>query len=253
MDPSTQLIENERTARYPDNEYYLLTGGPGGIYLADQISQRMQIRPSDRLLDIGPGHLVSSIFLAKEYGCRVFAYDLWVDATHNYHTIRKFGLEDQIIPIHGDVRELPFAESYFDKIFAMGSYHYFGKDTDFAPYIAKFLDERGMMGIGGPCHVREDKTAAIQYYADNHEIEQYETPDWWKRHLEESGIFSVEYSSFADKGWEMWLDCWEKTYALGMSAPWGCEDPTLIEKYRADTDRLVSNHVTIVTKKTRST
>jgi SAM-dependent methyltransferase len=244
-----KLIENERTIKYPDQEFYLLTGGPGGIYLTDQISQRMNIKSTDRILDLGPGHLVSSIFLAKEYGCRVFAYDLWVEANYNYQTIKKYKLEESIIPIHGDVRQLPFAELYFDKIFAMGSYHYFGKVNSFTLYIAKFLKENGIMGIGGPCHVLEDKTAAMQYYSDSHEIELYETPDWWKQHFLESGVFSVEYSDLAEKGWEMWIDCWEKTYELGMSAPWGCDDPALIEKYKADKNRLVSNHVTIVKKK----
>jgi cyclopropane fatty-acyl-phospholipid synthase-like methyltransferase len=246
---NSMLIENERTIKYPDAEFYLLTGGPGGVYLVDQITKRMRIKPSDRVLDIGPGHLVSSIFLAKEFGCKVFAYDLWVEASYNFNIIQKYKLEDYIIPIHGDILQLPFAEMYFDKIFAMGSYHYFGKDNNFTPYIAKFLKENGIMGIGGPCHIMEDKTAAVRYYNENHEIELYETPDWWKKHFTKSGVFSVEHSDFAEKGWEMWIDCWEKTYDLHMSAPWGCDDPKLIEKYKADKNKLVSNHVTIVNKK----
>jgi len=36
-----------------------------------------------RVLDLGCGKALSSIFLAKEYGTQVWATDLWISATDN--------------------------------------------------------------------------------------------------------------------------------------------------------------------------
>ncbi len=242
------LIENDRTRKYPDDEYYLLSGGPGGIYLADQIAQKMNIQESDVVLDIGSGHLISSIYLAKEYGCRVFAFDLWVEATTNWNTIKKYGIEDKIIPIHGNVYDLPFAYDYFDKMFAMGSYHYFGKNEAFTNMIIRYLKQGGILGIGGPTYVTDDRQKCYDIYSDDGENTWYESPSWWKKHLSKCKTLKVTYSDIAEKGYEMWEDVIKKTYELKMTPPWGWDTLDEIEIIKKDIEKLRSNHITIAEK-----
>lgn len=50
--------------------------GPNVLWLAEALSQMMDLRPGMRVLDMGCGKAISSIFLAKEFGLEVWATDL---------------------------------------------------------------------------------------------------------------------------------------------------------------------------------
>jgi len=220
------LILNERTARYPDEEFYPLTGGPGGTCLTDQICRKLELSRGQRVLDLGAGHFVSSIFIAREYGCTVFAYDLWVEAGHNLETVKRYHLEDQIVPLHGDARDLPFAPGYFDRIFSMDSYFYYGGSPEFARYIAQYLKPEGLLGFGEWCPIAEDRREqmwSIYGKGDRPASDDslVHSPAWWKELLERNGDFTVLHSALAEMGFEMLIDWIQKTYALGMIPPWG--------------------------------
>jgi cyclopropane fatty-acyl-phospholipid synthase-like methyltransferase len=47
---------------------------------------------------------MSSIFLARESGVRVWATDLWISATDNWKRIREAGVEDRVFLIHAEAR-----------------------------------------------------------------------------------------------------------------------------------------------------
>lgn len=55
-----------------------------------------------RVLDLGCGKAVSSVFLAREFEVQVWATDLWVPATDNAQRIADQGLSDAVFPIHAD-------------------------------------------------------------------------------------------------------------------------------------------------------
>lgn len=57
--------------------------GPNVIWLTESISQVMNLKPGMRVLDMGCGKAVSSIFLVKEFGLQVWAADLWIDPSEN--------------------------------------------------------------------------------------------------------------------------------------------------------------------------
>src|SRR5580765_3541527 len=57
--------------------------GPNPVWLAEAIAPALVLAPGMRVLDLGCGRAASSIFLAAEYGVRVWAADLWIDAAEN--------------------------------------------------------------------------------------------------------------------------------------------------------------------------
>ena len=57
--------------------------GPNVMWLTESLSQAMKLEPGMRVLDMGCGKAVSSIFLAKEFGLQVWAADLWIDPSDN--------------------------------------------------------------------------------------------------------------------------------------------------------------------------
>lgn len=90
--------------------------GPNVLWLTEFLCEAMDLRPGMRVLDLGCGKAISSIFLAREFGVQVWATDLWISATENAQRIRAAQLDDRVFPIHADARALPFADEFFDAI-----------------------------------------------------------------------------------------------------------------------------------------
>ena len=99
--------------------------GPNAMKILEELTQlpgMLELKPEMRVLDLGCGRGLTSIFLAKEFGVQVFATDLWIAASENYARFKEAGLDKKIIPIHADVADLPYADEYFDAIISIDSY-----------------------------------------------------------------------------------------------------------------------------------
>lgn len=103
-----------------------------------------------RVLDMGCGKCLSSVFLARQFGVQVWATDLWIKADDNWQRIREAGLEDRIFPIHAEARSLPYAGGFFDAIVCVDSYIYYGTDDLYLNYFHKFVKPGGQIGIVVP-------------------------------------------------------------------------------------------------------
>ena len=55
--------------------------GPHVLWLAEHLSEVLGFTPGMRVLDLGCGKAISSIFLAREFGVQVVAADLWIEPT----------------------------------------------------------------------------------------------------------------------------------------------------------------------------
>jgi methylase of polypeptide subunit release factors len=56
--------------------------GGGGLYLAMHMLRTLRLKPNDLVLDLGCGKGATSVFMAKHYGVRVIALDLWTSAEY---------------------------------------------------------------------------------------------------------------------------------------------------------------------------
>jgi len=59
--------------------------GPNSLWLTEWLCEAIDLKPNMRVLDLGCGKAISSVFLAKEFGVQVWAYDLWIKATDNWN------------------------------------------------------------------------------------------------------------------------------------------------------------------------
>ena len=110
--------------------------GPNPIKLEEELLRSHSTPAGAAVLDLGSGQGVTSVFLAKEYGFRVTAADLWSDPDENRRFFSQAGLTgDQIVPIKADATGLPFAPETFDAVVSTDSYNYFGRDP-------LYLDEK---------------------------------------------------------------------------------------------------------------
>lgn len=171
--------------------------GENVLHLAESLAQVMTLRPGMRVLDLGCGHAISSIFLAREYGVQVWTVDRGIDPSENMARIRAQGCEASVFPVRADARALPFPHAFFDAIVAFDSYLYYGTDDRFLSLLAPFLRVGGQLGIVD-AYVDEEITSfaqlpksAREFWSKNDWYLVHSIP-WWRWHWEKTGLVKVE-------------------------------------------------------------
>lgn len=225
---SLTLPEYPRSAGYEPMWVLENLMGPNVLWLTEALSQQMDLKPGMRVLDMGCGKAVSSIFLAKEFGVQVWATDLWIPATENWQRIQAAGLESQVCPIYAEAHALPFAEGFFDAAVSMDAYHYFGTNDLYLGYFAKFIKPGGQLGIVVP-GLAQEFTAGVPEHLQpywNWEFYSFHSPEWWRNHWEKTGRVTVEQADRVPDGWKHWL-LWEEICERH-GYPWGPEEKEML-------------------------
>lgn len=57
--------------------------GPSALWLLEWLCSDLALAPGARVLDLGCGRAITSIFLAREFDVQVVAADLWIKPTDN--------------------------------------------------------------------------------------------------------------------------------------------------------------------------
>ena len=211
--------------KYDKNFLHKNMMGPNSMLILEELVQDVELKPNMRVLDLGCGNGLTSIFLAKEFGVKVFALDLWISATDNYKRFQEMDLEDSIIPIHADALDMPFAEKYFDAIISVDSYHYVGNnDTFFPEKIKPLIKDNGLLAIAFPgmkFEVHNNIPEKMKPYWDEEALPMWHSISWWKPKFEKfvSDLKIWEMKCF-NKAWEEWLST---------DNPYAIEDRALIE------------------------
>ena len=171
------------------------------LYYVESLSEVMDFRPGMRVLDLGCGKAISSIFLAREFGVQVWAVDKVISPTKNYERVVAAGCESSVFPIASDARELPFARGFFDAIVAATSYLYYGTDERFLAYLTRFLKAEGTIGVVDVCFTREITSIddAPEYLHEHYTDYWYyvHTVEWWRAHWERTGLVDVTTAEIA--------------------------------------------------------
>lgn len=106
--------------------------GPNPLKLEEELLLDNKIPKGATVMDLGSGQGLTSVFMAKEYGFKVYAADLWSDPEENQKFFTEMGLsKDKIISVKADALELPFEKEFFDGVVSTDSYNYFGRDKSY--------------------------------------------------------------------------------------------------------------------------
>lgn len=219
LEQVSSIIATFRTpdrSRYPElagykrDEMYEDFSGGGGLYLVTRMLRTMDLQPGDIVLDLGCGKGPTAVFLAKHFGVNIIAVDLWNSVTYLDQKFTALGYRDRIVPLQMDVtQDLPFAENYFDAVFCMNSFNFYGGSVEFLGHLLKHLKVGGQICIGSEALTDEfteeqlknpPSVYAFKLPPPNENVDVFEgdfkkqhTPDWWRKLFENSGLLQVEY------------------------------------------------------------
>jgi SAM-dependent methyltransferase len=220
--------------------------GPHPLWLIEWLTRRLPIAPGMRVLDLGCGTALTSIFLAREFGARVTAADLWIDPSANQRRIVEAGVDDLVTPLRVEAHQLPFADAFFDVVVSIDAYHYFGTDELYlAWHLARAVRPGGRIGIVVP-GVTQELGAVPESLADRWDPDfwSFHTPTWWRRQFARSLTVDVEVADARSDAWELWHRWADVLHQLGAGVapdapvpPGDTDDLALLD---ADTTRLLT-------------
>lgn len=189
--------------------------GPNALWLIEWLCGGMDLKPGMRILDLGCGMAMTSIFLAKEFDARVWAADLWVNPDDNWRRIREAGVDDRVFPLRAEAHALPFAAEFFDAVVSIDSYQYFGTDELYLGYLSCFVRPRGQIGIAVPAlmqpiekdipeHLTKKQSNGHTFWEDD--CICFHTVQSWRTRWERSNRADVTVADTQPDGWKHWRD-----------------------------------------------
>ncbi len=197
-----------RSAGYDQGWMFDNSMGPNPLWLIEWLTREMAISKENVVLDMGCGKAITSIFLAKEFDCSVFANDLWIAPEENLSRIKEQRLSQKIFPIQAEAHALPYAKESFDAITSIDAYQYFGTDDMYLDYFVKYVKPGGIIGIVMPGWAKEKEglmPPGLEYLSAG-ELSCFHTCGWWKEHFEQSGVVEIEKYDYLPNGKKVWQD-----------------------------------------------
>lgn len=187
--------------------------GPNPIKLEEELLADNKIPAGSKVMDLGSGQGVTSIFLAKEYGFNVYAADLWSEPEENQKFFSDMGLSNnQITAVKADATDLPFEKEFFDAVVSVDSYNYFGRDESYLDKcLLPVIKSGGYIYIAVPgmkkdMHDNLPKELLLSWTPE--QMEYMRDVKYWTEIVEKSKnveVISVREMKSNEEVWNDWL------------------------------------------------
>ena len=208
-------MKYERTEKYNTDLINEKIMGPNPLKLEEELMKENRIKPGSIVMDLGSGQGITSIFLVKEYGFKVYATDLWSNPEENKKFFTEMGLtEEQIIPVKMDATDLQYEKEFFDAVVSTDSYNYFGRDENYLDEkLLPFVKKEGLIYIVVPgmkkdCHHDIPKELLLSWTPE--QLDYIHDIEYWKNILSQSKnseIISIYEMESNEECWNDWIQC----------------------------------------------
>lgn len=211
--PAKPELRYPKSSKYSQDGYMAMMMGPNPLKLAEELLEGNLIREGGTVCDLGCGRGLTSLFLAREYGFKVVAADLWSEPEDNaaFFLSQGFG-PDKIRAVKADALALPFAPESFDAVLCVDSYHYFGRDKNFLnEKLLPYVRHGGYIYIAIPgmvkdCHQNLPRELLFSWNPD--QLDYMHDVHYWRAILSAArgiDLLAVRQMEGMDQVWQDWL------------------------------------------------
>lgn len=204
------MKRSEQYKKYFTEEYLM---GPNSIRILDELltTYPLKLQKQNKILDLGCGTGLTSLFITNETNATIYANDLWTKAEDNVKRFEKWNISEWVIPFQEDANNFHFEQEFFDAIISVDAYHYFaGKEGFFIEKILPFVKSGGMVLIAIP-GIKEEyegkQSETIRKWIGEDDY-MFHSCSWWKRiigeHQDIEFVKIWELKSFT-MAWSEWL------------------------------------------------
>lgn len=215
--------------------------GPNALWLLEWLCEALPIERGMRVLDLGCGRAMTSIYLAKELGARVWAADLWMSPDPNWRRAVEAGVGELVCPLRAEAHALPFAAGFFDAVVCVDAYQYFGTDELYVDYLARLVRPGGLLGVvvpglvqpfgaSVPAHLVEPQKNGKPFWEDA--CRSFKTAEFWHALWQGSSLVGEVAATLQPDGWRHWRD-FERALELWGKSPF----PSDVEALERDAGR----------------
>lgn len=195
--------------------------GPNPVKLAEELLLSHRLPNGAKVLDLGSGQGLTSVFLAKEYGFQVYAGDLWSNPEENRLFFASQGLsEQQIIPVKADAENLPFEHDFFDAVISIDSYNYFGRNKQYLDEkLLPFVKPGGLLYLSFPGmkkDLHDNLPPELLLSWTPEQLDYMHDLSFWREIFESSKaskLLELYEMESNENVWSDWLKC-ENEYAI---------------------------------------
>lgn len=200
--------------------------GPCSVWLTESLASRLMLASNARVVDLGCGKAMSSIFLAREFGVHVTAVDLWVSAHDNQQRINAAGLDEMIQPVHADAMTLDLPPATFDALVSIDAFHYFADQPGSVEALSRLVRPGGKLGIVVP-GLRDDNGWPDHLASWQDSFSTFHGPAWWETLWRQDPTVQVDSVTTIPWGgsddWICWADTCDEWARLNGREPYQLE------------------------------
>lgn len=208
--------------KYSSDEFMSKIMGPNPIKLEEELLLNNKIPRGATVCDLGSGQGLTSVFLAREYGFKVYAADLWSDPEENRKFFSEMGLtEREIVPVKADATDLPFEKEFFDAVVSTDSYNYFGRDPAYLDEkLLPFVKSGGYIYVAVPGmkkDLHDDLPPELLLSWTPEQLDYIHDAEYWKKTVgasKDADVIEVCEMESNDEVWADWLKQ-DNEYAVG--------------------------------------
>ena len=189
--------------------------GPNPLKLEEELMKDNHIKPGSIVMDLGSGQGITSVFLVKEYGYKVYATDLWSNPEENKKFFEEMELtENEIIPVKADATDLKYEKEFFDGVVSTDSYNYFGRDDNFLDEkLLPYVKHGGYIYIVVPgmkkdCHNAIPEELLLSWTPE--QLDYIHDIEYWTDIISKSKdceIVSIHEMESNEECWNDWIKC----------------------------------------------